>query len=432
MVSAAVVVAFATTAPATAPAANPDSPGHTPVARSAAAATSSIPRSTMCARLKSRLSSVTRQGGLFVIDADGGERLCRLKGRTRRIPASNMKLFTTATAIARFGPDDRLSTSLWRVGDVQNGVLQGSLYLVGGGDPALATPQFARRFLGGLGTNLSHLTDAVDAAGIERVAGRVFADDTIFDRLRGVADSNFATSSYIGPLSGLSFNSGYADSSARHFASDPAKVAASALVASLRGRGISVSKDVAVRKLPPDPTRSKIDAIGSPKMAALVNETDVDSNNFFAETLLKDLGARFGSGGSTRAGALVVKRFVRGLGSGVHQVDGSGLTRSNRVTPAQVARLLVARRRTEAGPSFVNALPVAGREGTVADRMHGTAAEGRCRTKTGTLTGASALSGYCFNRTGKVLAFSILMNGVGSVYDARTQQDRMAALVARY
>jgi serine-type D-Ala-D-Ala carboxypeptidase/endopeptidase (penicillin-binding protein 4) len=426
------IVASATIAPAAARAANPDAPGHTPRARSAAAATSAIPRSTMCARLKARLGRATHHGGLFVIDADSGQPLCRRKARIRRIPASNMKLFTTATAIGRFGPDDRLSTSLWRVGGVQDGVLHGSLYLVGGGDPALATPEFARRFVGGLGTNMSHLTDAVEAAGIQRVTGRIFADDTIFDRLRGVADSNFATSPYIGPLSGLSFNSGYADSNARSFANDPAKVAASALASSLRASGISVSMQVAVRELPSDPTRQKIDAIGSPRMEALVNETDVNSNNFFAEMLLKDLGARFGSGGSTRAGAVVVKRFVRGLGSGVRQVDGSGLTRSNRVTPAQVARLLVAMRKTEAGPSFVNALPVAGREGTVADRMHGTAAAGRCRTKTGTLTGASALSGYCFNRSGKVLAFSILMNGVGNVYDARTQQDRMAALVARY
>jgi len=120
------------------------------------------------------------------------------------------------------------------------------------------------------------------------------------------------------------------------------------------------------------------------------------------------------------------------VGSGVRQVDGSGLTRSNRVTPAQVARLLVAMRKTAAGDDFSNSLPVAGREGTVADRMRGTAAAGRCRTKTGTLTGVSALSGYCFNRDGKVMAFSILMNRVSDLSQAHLQQDRMAALIARY
>jgi D-alanyl-D-alanine carboxypeptidase/D-alanyl-D-alanine-endopeptidase (penicillin-binding protein 4) len=158
----------------------------------------------------------------------------------------------------------------------------------------------------------------------------------------------------------------------------------------------------------------------------------VYSNNFFAETLLKALGAHFGSGGSTLAGALVVKRFARTLGTGVRQVDGSGLTRSNRVTPAQVARLLVAMRRDPAGDAFLHSLPVAGREGTVAHRMRGTAAAGRCRTKTGTLTGVSALSGYCFDRYGRTMAFSILMNRVTSLFDAHKQQDRMAALIARY
>jgi len=129
---------------------------------------------------------------------------------------------------------------------------------------------------------------------------------------------------------------------------------------------------------------------------------------------------------------VVVRKFVRGLGTGVRQVDGSGLTATNRVTPAQVARLLVAMRNTAAGDDFVNSLPVAGREGTVADRMRGTAAAGRCHTKTGTLTGVSALSGYCFNRDGKVMAFSILMNRVTNLSQAHLQQDRMAALIARY
>jgi serine-type D-Ala-D-Ala carboxypeptidase/endopeptidase (penicillin-binding protein 4) len=64
--------------------------------------------------------------------------------------------------------------------------------------------------------------------------------------------------------------------------------------------------------------------------------------------------------------------------------------------------------------------------------MRGTAAAGRCRAKTGTLTGVSALSGYCFNRSGKVMVFSILMNGVGDLSRARLMQDQMAALIARY
>lgn len=432
IVACASLVALAASLPASAAALAPDRPGRTPVARSATAtATSSISRSAMCGRLKARVRRVGRASGLFVIDTATGRRVCGRKGRIRRIPASNMKLFTTATALARFGPDQRLQTKILRSGAVDAaGNLQGSLYLVGGGDPALSSPVFARRFLGNLGTNLFDLTEQVEAAGINRVTGRLYADDTIFDRLRGVADSGFATSSYIGPLSGLNFNSGYADSTARRFASDPAIVAADSLADSLRAAGVQVSSNVTLRAIPPG--SAEVGAINSPQMEVLANETNVYSNNFYAEMLLKNLGARFGSAGTTRTGVVVVKRYARGLGSGVRAIDGSGLSRGNRATPAQVARLLDAMRDSPAADEFAESLPVAGREGTVASRMRGTAAARRCRTKTGTLTGVSALSGYCFNRSGKVMAFSILNNRVTSLSEAHRQQDRMAALIARY
>ena len=386
----------------------------------------------MCAGLRTRLGQAGGASGLFVIDTATGKRVCGRKGRVRRIPASNMKMFTTAAALARFGADQRLQTALYRSGELgPTGVLSGNLYLVGGGDPGLSSPDFARRFLGNSGTDLFGLTGVVEAAGIERVTGRLYADDTIFDRLRGVADSGFDTSPYIGPLSGLNFNSGYADSSARRFATDPAIVAADSLADNLRASGVQISSDVSLRALPTADV-AQVGAVSSPRMEVLANETNVYSNNFFAEMLLKSLGARFGSGGSTRAGAVVVKRYARGLGSGVRAVDGSGLSRGNRVTPAQVARLLDAMRDTPVADAFANSLALAGREGTVAGRMRGTAAAGRCRTKTGTLTGVSALSGYCFNRSGKVMAFSILNNRVSSLFEAHRQQDRMAALIARY
>ncbi len=370
--------------------------------------------------------------GVYVIDAATGKRVCGSRGRTRRIPASNMKLFTTAAALARFGPEQRLQTTLWRSGTLdESGVLQGNLYLVGGGDPTLSSPDFARRFLGSAVSNLFELADDLEAAGVTKVTGRLFADDTVFDRLRGVADSGFATSPYIGPLSGLDFNSGYADSGGHGFAGDPAIVAADALADSLRSNNIPISTDVALGTRP-DTGATQVGEVDSPKMEVLTNETDVYSNNFFAEMLVKDLGARFGSAGTTRAGTVVVKRYARSLGSGLHAVDGSGLTRGNRVSPAQVARLLAAMQKTDAAEEFADSLPLAGKEGTVAQRMRGTAAAGRCRTKTGTLTGVSALSGYCFNASGKVMAFSVLNNRVASLSEAHRQQDRMAALIARY
>ena len=82
------------------------------------------------------------------------------------------------------------------------------------------------------------------------------------------------------------------------------------------------------------------------------------------------------------------------------------------------------------GVPYRRSLPLAGEEGTVARRMNGTAADGRCRTKTGTLIGVSALSGYCKAGHGLV-AFSFLMNSV-DIDTARKAQDRMTALIARY
>ena len=110
--------------------------------------------------------------------------------------------------------------------------------------------------------------------------------------------------------------------------------------------------------------------------------------------------------------------------------NGSGLSRANRASPRQVVRLLVAMNRRSDAATYRRSLPLAGEEGTVAHRMNGTAADGRCRTKTGTLIGVSVLSGYCRAGHGLV-AFSILMNSV-DIDLARAAQDKMAALIARY
>ena len=165
-------------------------------------------------------------------------------------------------------------------------------------------------------------------------------------------------------------------------------------------------------------------------MAWMARVTNLNSNNFFAEMLVKVLGATKGRGGSTKAGTRVVREFAASLGASVDPIDGSGLTYTNRASAEAIARLLVNARAKEWWGPFYRSLPIAGREGTVVYRMRGTAAEGRCRTKTGTLTGVSALSGYCFNRSGRRFAFSILMNGVSDTYSARSAQDRIAAMVA--
>ena len=379
---------------------------------------------------------LTRGGGsasgLLVVDAETGDLVCARAPGTQRMLASNMKLFTTATALSRLGPESRVATKVLSAGRLDSGgVLHGSLYLQGAGDPTLGTPAFYNSYLAGLGTNLFALVPQIRTAGIRSISGRLYADDTIFDRLRGVADSGYATSSYIGPLSGLAFNSGFAGStSSSGFSSDSAKLAASKLARSLSASGVAVPPQVALARTPA--AAETVAVVRSPTMTRIADLTNVYSNNFFAEMLLKLLGARLGGGGTTAAGAAVVEAFAREHGSNVQAVDGSGLTRSNRASPRQVIDLLLAMREDPAGDEFIQDLALTGKEGTVDDRMRGTAAYGRCRTKTGTITGVSNISGYCFNTSGRIMAFSILMNGVGDTGYAHLQQDRIAGLVAGY
>lgn len=411
--------------------------------------------------LDRRMDAAGPASGAYVYDVTGKRVLYRRRAGTPRSLASNTKLFTTAAALDRFGAPARLRTTLWRVGELvpepggetepgpadeglgaaqaaDRYALEGDLYLRGGGDPALGSRPFANRYLDGLVTRTVALADRVRRSGIRRVNGRLYADDTLFDRLRGVPYSGWRLTGYIGPLSALSYNSGFAGDLQRRFAPDPARFAVEQLRDALRRRGIRVTRGVALRRLPPSAStaqsergRALVASVSSPKIAELIAETNRRSNNFFAEMLLKGVGARYGGGGTTVEGAAVVRAFARGVGSRVRARDGSGLTYSNAASPRAVARLLLAMLDHPAYASFFGSLPIAGRQGTLHDRMRGTAAQDACRAKTGTLNGISTLSGYCRTRGDREVVFSFLMNGV-NVYRARKLQDSMTALVARY
>jgi serine-type D-Ala-D-Ala carboxypeptidase/endopeptidase (penicillin-binding protein 4) len=388
---------------------------------------------TSCGQMKAWLAAGGgSSSGLLVVDAESGEVICAQAADTPRPLASNTKLFTTAAALSLIGAQTRIPTRVMTDGTVDaSGVLHGSLYLKGGGDPTLGTPAFYDSYLAGLGTNIFALVPQLKRAGIKGVTGRLYGDDTIFDRKRGVLDSNYATSQYIGPLSGLDFNSGFAgNTSSSHFSSDPAKLATQTLADSMRHSGIRISPTVALGKTPGE--AKSVAVVRSRPLTEIINTTDVYSDNFFAEMLEKLLGARIGAGGSTAAGTTVVEDFAAELGSEIHQVDGSGLTRSNEASPQEVVDLLLGMRKTEVGDEFIQDLALSGHEGTTAGRMKGTAAYGRCRLKTGTLTGVSNLSGYCFNTSGRVMAFSTLMGSVGSTEVAHVYQDKIAGAVAGY
>jgi serine-type D-Ala-D-Ala carboxypeptidase/endopeptidase (penicillin-binding protein 4) len=367
------------------------------------------------AQLRSVLTREARSAGGFsgayARDLRSGADLVAVRADTPRIPASVEKLFVTATALLRYGPSEELATRV--VTDAQvdaDGRLDGDLWLVGGGDPALDEDDLRR------------LASAVRSAGIRRVSGGVVGDESRFDGLRGGPRTGYRPDGDIGGrLGALVLRRG--------FQSRPATYAAQRLARRLRAAGISVLGRSRAGAAPAEATEVAVD--GSVPIADLIRRTNVPSDNYLAEMLLKGLGASFAGRGSTTAGAAVVRDTLDDFGVRPRIVDGSGLSRANRTTPRQVVRLL---ERVEGQPvaaTFRSSLAVAGRTGTVRRRMRGTAAQGRCRVKTGTIRGVSNLAGVCTTTGGRVVAFAWLMNGV-SPFGARRIQDRMTAAVARY
>jgi D-alanyl-D-alanine carboxypeptidase/D-alanyl-D-alanine-endopeptidase (penicillin-binding protein 4) len=269
----------------------------------------------------------------------------------------------------------------------------------------------------------------LDEVGIERVTGRVYGDESAFDSLRGGPDSGYGTSIWVGPLSGLSYNRGLFTEGGRGFQANPPAFAAARLDEALEARGIAVRQKPRAGAAPSDAT--VLASVDSPPMERLIRLTNKPSDNFFAETLLKDLARLNGGVGTTRGGARVAAAFARRLGARPALVDGSGLSRGNRASPASVVRLLSAMYTREDFDPFLDSLPIAGRDGTLFDRMRRGPARTRCVGKTGTLSNVSALSGYCEARSGDSYAYSILMNGVYPT-GARRLQDRMLQGIAKF
>jgi serine-type D-Ala-D-Ala carboxypeptidase/endopeptidase (penicillin-binding protein 4) len=152
-------------------------------------------------------------------------------------------------------------------------------------------------------------------------------------------------------------------------------------------------------------------SVSSPPMSVLLRLMDVPSDDFFAEMLTKQLGERYGTGGSTSAGANVISETLTSYGVQPHIVDGSGLSRRDRTSPEQVVSLLRAVWETPIGRELHDALPVVGVSGTVQGIGARTAAQGRCSAKTGTLDNVTNLAGYCHTLGGHELAFALFADG---------------------
>jgi D-alanyl-D-alanine carboxypeptidase/D-alanyl-D-alanine-endopeptidase (penicillin-binding protein 4) len=365
----------------------------------------------------------------YVYDISAKRPLFSERDTAMRPPASVEKLYTATSALQRLGATTQLSTTVLGTGQLSaSGVWEGDIYLHGGGDPTFGDSAFIRSHYGGVGASISTLvSQLVRTDGIHAIRGSVYGDESDFDSQRGEPSSNFRQDPFLeGTLSGLAYDRGASGN--EKVAHAPAAYAARKLWAMLKNDGVSIRGASGAATAPAG--AAQLAHVASPTVAQLIGLTLPPSDNFFAETLLKDLGAAAGGAGTTAAGAAVVSQTISALlGIHPHVVDGSGLSESDRTSTYEVADMLVELQPTPMGQILRSSMAIAGHTGTLEKRMRGTRASGKCQGKTGTLTGYSNLVGYCQAANGHLLAFAFFNDGISTTL-AHVIQDHMTITLA--
>src|SRR4051794_4349613 len=236
--------------------------------------------------------------GAYVVDLGSGQELYAAKADVGRMPASVEKLYTTAGALLRHGPEGRITTTVLSATlPDETGVIAGNVVLKGGGDPTFNS------------ASVTSLAKQLTQAGLQRIDGRVIGDESAFDAFRGVPASGYRLTSEVGPLSALSFNHGRTGKSAPYYQASPAKFAAQAFEKALERVGVRIT-GAARAGLAPE-GMAPLSEFESPSISAIVRLMNQPSDNYIAEMLIKGLGAQFGTAGSTTAGGTVIKEAVR-------------------------------------------------------------------------------------------------------------------------
>ena len=439
--------------------------------------------------------------GVLVRDLGTGATVYARNADKLFVPASNAKLFSTALALERLGPDFRFETVVAADGPVdEEGTLGGDLRLVGGGDPNLSARAMPYRNREVFGSDrlepLRRLARSVADAGIRRVSGDVIGDDTryvwqpyaagwsYFDTLEGygsavsalvfndnivrvhatpggtgrparlridpalgiVQFTNRTTTTdgrYVvrritarhGDVPGEVVLAGQIPSQSRgrsfeFAAGDPAHYAAAALHRALLDAGVEIGGEAKPHHALPDrlpslrsASRGGGDTIPgrlaerkSAGLTEIVRVVNKVSQNLHAEILLREVALQESGIGSFEASVASLRSFLAqiGIGSGEFYLrDGSGLSRHNLLTPTATVRLLEHMWESKNREHYVESLPVAGHDGTLDWRFKRSAARGRIRAKTGSMSSVLAISGYADALSGSTYAFSVYANSFG-------------------
>ncbi len=307
-------------------------------------------------------------------------------------------------------------------------MLYGDVYLRGFGDPSLSTLDYQRTALHLTTASFEAFARRLRTLEVGKIKGRVLGDENWFDKKRsGPWKPSLQLES--GRLSALSGNESLDDGNR---VKDPATYAARLLTEALRAKGIKVTGKPGAGRVPGTARLLK-----QQFSAPLENAPEAHEQGE-RQLLRRDpsQGSRQGlhGEGSTRAGLDVSRANLAAIGldpAAYRLLDGCGLSYENRLTPRDLVRVLGAARQRPAFDDYYDALAIAGEDGTLEDRMRGTAAAGNAHAKTGSLSIAVCLSGYVTSANDHLVGFAILVNG-GSVNweDATTAQDDIVELLA--
>lgn len=405
------------------------------------------------------------------------------RGTKPMIPASNLKLVTTAVALDVLGSDFRFETRLYGPSSVIKGEMKGDLVLKGGGDPTFFAP-----YVRSSTSPFKDMTRALRRNGVERVSGNLVIDDSDFDRefISKSYHDRYLLDSYAAPVGGLGVNRNVVtvsvgpkgltvepDSGSLKLinkvkkgsynqiwaerprgtdkiivhgvakpgkavqttltVNDPVRFAGSTFFRLLEKSGVDFGGDwrtVAEGQAAPLAGKVLIARHRSPKLGELVNQTNVKSDNVLAQHIFRRLGASVVGFGNVKNSEAVVKEFFQRheiSDAGFTMTDGSGLSEKNRVAPYQIVHLLKTMWSHKDGQLFIDSMPAPG-EGTLRSRLGGTLV----RAKTGTLNNHSGLSGYVVTAYGETVGFSIMVNDVQQTWPAVELQDKLVSLIARW
>lgn len=358
-------------------------------------------------------------GASCLVVAEAGRPLVEHQPDQPLTPASTQKLLVGAAVLTLLGPDATFRTTAVTATPSSGGVVEGDLFIVGGGDPLLATDAYIARQADPAkpATRIEDLADAIVAAGVQQITGSVVGDGTRYDDVRDIPSwpQRYRDQVAAGPLSGLGVNDGLETFTETEVpvnpgrpAADPPAHTAEVLSELLEARGVAIAGPARSGAAPDGAI--EVAAIESPPVHTVVAQMLRYSDNTTAELLVKEIGVLTASEGSTPAGLAGLASTLAGEGvavDGVALTDGSGLDLGNRATCRSLAQVLTL---PDVHEPLVEGLAVAGESGTLAGRMQGTAAAGNLRAKTGSLRNVAALAGVVDGADGRTYAFAYITN----------------------